>query len=161
ISGYKMDACTNAPIPGWNITLANATHTVSQLTGPDGKYEFCNLKPGLYNLTEENRAGYTAITVVSNPLNLNCINLTNQNFTNQKLLCISGKKINDCTGNGLSNWDVVVRNSSTGLVVGQNRTINGGAWQVCGLVPGNYSITETLRPNFINVTNLTQNVTLT
>ena len=47
-------------------------------------------------------------------------NLTNQNFTNQKLLCISGKKINACTGAGINNWEIIVRNSSTGIVAGQN-----------------------------------------
>jgi hypothetical protein len=100
ISGYKLDACTKTPIPGWNITLNNATHTVSMLTGPDGKYEFCNLKPGPYTLTEENRTGYRAISVVSNPLELNCSNLTNQNFTNSRLFCVSGRKVDDCTGAG-------------------------------------------------------------
>ena len=87
-------------------------------------------------------------------------NLTNQNFTNQKLLCISGKKINACTGAGINNWEIIVRNSSTGIVAGQNRTISGGGWIVCGLVPGEYQVSETLKTGWKNITNLTQNVTL-
>ena len=160
ISGYKLDACTKTPIPGWNITLNNATHTVSMLTGPDGRYEFCNLKPGLYNLTEENRTGYRAVSVVSNPLNLNCNNTTNQNFTNSRLFCISGRKVDDCTGAGLAGWQMTVRNASSGLIVGQNNTTSDGQWIVCDLLPGKYQVTETPQVGWKNLTNLTQNITL-
>ncbi|MDD1759132.1 MAG: choice-of-anchor E domain-containing protein, partial [Methanothrix sp.] len=160
ISGYKLDACTKTPIPGWNITLNNATHTVSMLTGPDGRYEFCNLKPGPYTLTEENRTGYRAISVVSNPLELNCSNLTNQNFTNSRLFCVSGRKVDDCTGAGLAGWQMTVRNASSGEIVGQNNTIIDGHWIVCDLLPGKYQVTETPQLGWKNLTNLTQNITL-
>ena len=36
----------------------------------------------------------------------------------------------------------------------------GGTWSVCSLAPGNYTVTETLKSGFKNITNLTQNVTL-
>ncbi len=164
ISGYKLDACNNTPLSGWNITLQNATSTISQLTGLDGKYEFCNLRPENYTITEELRPGYIAVSVVTNPVKLNCSNITGQNFTNHRLLCISGKKINHCTGNGLSGWTINVMNSS-GAIVGTSTTINTpvaqrGNWEVCGLLPGNYTVTETLKPGYLNITNLTQNVTL-
>jgi|WetSurMetagenome_2_1015567.scaffolds.fasta_scaffold32315_3 hypothetical protein len=113
ISGYKKDNCAGAPLQGWNITLENATKTVWQLTGADGKYEFCNLKPGDYTLTEEARSGYIAVEVVSNPVKLNCNDVTKQNFTNQKLYCISGYKIDDCTKLGLPGWTVTLTNGSS------------------------------------------------
>ena len=160
ISGYKLDDCTGAPLQGWNITLRNSTHNVSQLTNPDGKYQFCNLKPGDYTLTEEARPGYLAVKVVSNPVELNCSNVTNQNFSNQKLLCISGHKYNNCTRSPLPGWLIEVFNSSTGSKVGQNVTNDTGFWSVCNLVPGNYRVTETLKPNWKNVTALSQTVAL-
>ena len=159
ISGYKKDNCTGAPLSGWNITLQNATGATSQLTGPDGKYQFCNLKPGDYTITEEARAGYIPFSVVANPVTLNCSNITNQNFTNQKLLCINGTKINNCTKLGLDGWTITVRNS-TRAVVGSSLTTGGGKWQVCNLLPGSYTVTETLKPHWKNVTVLTQTVIL-
>ncbi len=159
ISGYKL-GCNNSPISGWNITLKNDTHTASMLTGPDGRYEFCNLLPGSYTLTEENRTGYKAVSVVSNPLELNCSNFTNQNFTNSQLFCIGGRKVDDCTGEGLSGWQITVKNASNGQIVGQNNSIGGGHWTVCELLPGEYQVTETLQTGWKNITNLTQNVTL-
>ena len=145
ISGYKKDNCTGAPLPGWNITLTNATHTVSQLTGPDGKYEFCILKPGDYTITEEVRAGYGAVTATSRNVTLNCSNITYQNFTNSRLFCIGGYKNNACTGEPLGGWRIDVYNASTGAYLGNDTTDSYGWWQVCGLPPGLYNATETVR----------------
>ena len=153
ISGYKKDNCTGAPLSGWNITLQNATGATSQLTGPDGKYQFCNLKPGDYTITEEARAGYIPFSVVANPVTLNCSNITNQNFTNQKLLCINGTKINNCTKLGLDGWTVIVKNSA-GVEVGRNITTGGGYWKVCDLAPDLYYASEILQPGWKNVTSL-------
>ena len=153
ISGYKKDNCTGAPLSGWNITLQNATGATSQLTGPDGKYQFCNLKPGDYTITEEARTGYIPFSVVANPVTLNCSNITNQNFTNQKLLCINGTKINNCTKLGLDGWTVIVKNSA-GVEVGRNITTGGGYWKVCDLAPDLYYASEILQPGWKNVTSL-------
>ncbi len=159
ISGYKVDGCTGEALPYWNISLTNGSYTKSILTGPDGKYKFCDLWPGDYELTEDLQDDWMAVNSPET-VSLDCEDATNQNFTNQKLLCISGKKINACTGNGLSGWDIIVKNSSTGLEVGRNRTITGGIWQVCGLVPGEYQVSEVLKSGYKNITNLTQNVPL-
>ncbi len=83
ISGYKIDGSTGAGLPGWNITLSNASGSVTTETGPDGKYEFCNLRPGSYSLTEEIVPGYLVVQRVFNPFTLSCSNITNKNFTNK------------------------------------------------------------------------------
>lgn len=83
ISGYKIDSSTGAGLPGWNITLTNASSSITAQTGPDGKYEFCNLLPGSYSLTEEIVPGYLVVQKVSNPFTLSCDNITNKNFTNK------------------------------------------------------------------------------
>ena len=81
------------------------------------------------------------------------------NFTNEQLLCISGTKLDNCTSLALDGWTILVKDS-TGATVGQNVTANGGKWQVCGLLPGKYTVSEVLKPNWKNVTALNQNVTL-
>ena len=94
----RLDNCTKAGIAGWLITLNNSSYNSSILTGSDGKYEFCDLVPGDYTLTEETKDGYISSGTVSLDVTLDCArNLTNQNFTNQALLCISGYKLDDCT----------------------------------------------------------------
>jgi len=162
LSGYKIDGCTGAGLPNWNITVSNATRQWDATTDGNGFWQICNLENNdSYTVCEVMKPGWaqTSSPVCYNET-LAGINITNLNFTNQKLYCISGKKINACTGNGLSKWDIIVRNSSTGLVVGQNKTIIGGTWIVCGLVPGEYQVNETLNSGYKNITNLTQNVTL-
>ena len=83
ISGYKINSSTGAGLPNWNITLTNASGSLTAKTGPSGKYEFCNLQPGSYSLTEEIVPGYLVVQKVTNPFTLTCANITNKNFTNK------------------------------------------------------------------------------
>ena len=93
ISGFKKDSCTGDGIEGWLITINNSTFINSLRTGPDGYYRFCDLIPGDYTLTEETPTGFISVTPIRLDVTLPCSgNLTNQNFTNQKLYCISGFK---------------------------------------------------------------------
>jgi uncharacterized repeat protein (TIGR01451 family) len=124
ISGYKINSSTGAGLEDWNITLRNDTASASKFTGPDGKYEFCNLKPGNYTLTEEVRPGYMEIDAVSNPVTLECNNITNQNFTNLWVIAsihlkkyTSGEDADNATGpyipvNGSVTWRYAVTSDS-------------------------------------------------
>lgn len=91
ISGYKLDGSTGAGLPGWNITLTNASGSITAQTGPDGRYEFCNLRPGSYSLTEEIVPGYLVVQRVFNPFPLGCENITNKNFTNKFVPSLCGE----------------------------------------------------------------------
>ena len=91
------------------------------------------LGTGRLTLTESLRSGYIAVKVVSNPVKLNCSNVTNQNFTNQKLYCISGYKLDDCTKTGIAGWRITLNNSTYSTSV---NTGTGGKYEFCSLVPG-------------------------
>ena len=95
VSGYKLDACNGTGIAGWQITLNNSSFTDTRTTDINGKYEFCRLAPGTYNLTEALQPDWIKISAPT-AVTINCTNITNQNFTNQKLLCISGYKKDAC-----------------------------------------------------------------
>ncbi len=141
ISGYKLDECSKAGIEDWLITLNNSSYTTSNLTGSDGKYEFCNLVPGRYTLTEETKDGYISSGTISLDVTLPCgSNLTDRNFTNQALLCISGHKMNTCGQFNLSNWTIVLTNSLGGAM--SALTNDTGYYQFCGLAPGIYNLSE-------------------
>ena len=140
ISGYKLDDCTKTGIAGWLVTINNSTYTTSVNTGSDGRYEFCRLVPGAYTITEETKSGYISKSPVKISATLLCTgNLTNQNFTNQKLYCMSGYKLDDCTKTGIAGWLVTINNSTYTTSV---NTGTDGKYEFCSLVPGAYTITE-------------------
>jgi hypothetical protein len=157
ISGCKLDSCAKAGLSGWNITLTNATHNLTRQTGADGKYEFCNLKPGDYTITEEIGSGYVPMDEVSIDIELNCTNLSGQNFTNQKLLCISGYKLDDCTDRGIAGWNVTINNST---FRDDTQTDSTGRYEFCGLVPGNYTLTEDTPDGYISAGQVSIDATL-
>jgi large repetitive protein len=149
ISGYKIDDCTKAGLPGWTVTLTNGTYTVSQTTDGTGKYQFCGLMPGAYTVRETVKSGCAAPTSPVLNLTLPCnANLTNQNFTNSKKLCISGYKIDDCTKAGLPGWTIVVSNDTDRWPI---LTDKDGFWEKCNLTPGNYTICEDLQSGWTQV----------
>jgi hypothetical protein len=93
ISGYKIND-TNGNglwdsgeqgIHGWNITLKNATGAVMSTasTNPQGYYEFTNLLPGSYNVSEEDKVGWMHTNASFKLVTLADKDLTNLNFTNR------------------------------------------------------------------------------
>jgi hypothetical protein len=93
LSGYKIND-TNGNglwdsgeqgIHGWNITLKNATGAVMSTasTSPQGYYEFTNLLPGSYNVSEEDKAGWMHTNASFKQVTLADKDLTNLNFTNR------------------------------------------------------------------------------
>ncbi|MBC2747878.1 MAG: PQQ-binding-like beta-propeller repeat protein [ANME-2 cluster archaeon] len=93
LSGYKIND-TNGNglwnpgeqgIQGWNITLKNATSVVvsTASTNQQGYYEFTNLLPGSYNVSEEDKAGWMHTNASFKQVTLADKYLTNLNFTNR------------------------------------------------------------------------------
>ncbi|HUM80929.1 MAG TPA: NosD domain-containing protein, partial [Methanothrix sp.] len=103
ISGYKVDGCTDEGIADWEIILkdSNGDEVNRTTTNETGYYEFCDLDPGKYNLSEPLKPGWKA---GSSPgtVTLDCENVINQNFTNFGLVCISGYKVDGCTDEGIA-----------------------------------------------------------
>ncbi len=93
LSGYKIiDTNGNGlwnpgeqGIHGWNITLKNATGAVvsTASTSPQGYYEFTNLIPGSYNVSEEDKAGWIHTNASFRLVTLADKDLINLNFTNR------------------------------------------------------------------------------
>jgi len=151
INGTKFDDCTGEGLEGWIITLTKPDGSiVTDTTDEDGDYSFCGLMPGDYTVTETVEDGWTNVTQVSIPVTLNCENVTGQDFTNQKLLCINGTKTRLCDGTGVSGWTITLTNSSG--VVGTDITDENGDYSFCGLMPGEYSVSEATAANWVEVT---------
>jgi protocatechuate 3,4-dioxygenase beta subunit len=162
IEGYKIDNCTGRGYPdGWNISVKNATAVVvaNVTTDANGHYKVCGLLPGNYTVCEVLQPGWTNLTALCTPANITNANLTNVNFTNTRLLCISGYKRQTETGLGLSDWNVTVSNQSG--PVAKVKTNATGYYQVCNLVPGNYTVCEELRSGWMNITPICVDIVLT
>src|SRR5512139_455387 len=159
INGTKIDDCTGEGLNGWTITLTKPDGSTSTAkTADGGKYSFCGLMPGTYKVEETVEAGWMNVTPTSRTVTLDCLNVTGQDFTNQKLLCINGTKIDDCTGEGLNGWTITLTkpDGSTSTA----KTADGGKYSFCGLMPGTYKVEETVEAGWMNVTPTSRTVTL-
>ncbi|MCK4731440.1 MAG: hypothetical protein KAT65_03185 [Methanophagales archaeon] len=134
-------------LPGWTINVTNSAGVEWTTTTNDtGYWQVCGLAPGNYTVCEVPQTGWTAVEPESGCRNvtLDGVNQPNINFTNVKteLTCISGYKRNE-SNVGLKGWTIKVTNGTGGEWTAiTNET---GYWQICGLEPGDYVVTEVLK----------------
>lgn len=149
LSGYKIDACIRQPLSGWTITVNNSTDSWSKETDADGFWEICNLEDGTYTVCEELKPGWTQVDLACRTVTLAGFNMTDINFTNQELYCISGYKINSSNGAGLAGWNIILTNASGSLMI---QTGTDGRYEFCNLLPGSYTVCKELKDGWKNIT---------
>jgi uncharacterized repeat protein (TIGR01451 family) len=163
----------------YNITVCNIGKlTVNNVTVNDPKLEIdndafgtlapgnCSSKEFNYTVTQDDcTTGWINNTVEVNGTDHCGNNLRATDYWNVTVVCtykycISGQKMNE-TENGLANWTINVKNS-TGAIIATAKTDTNGYWQVCGLVPGNYTVCEVLQQGWklFDFGSVCQNVTL-
>jgi hypothetical protein len=69
---------------------------------------------------------------------------------NIRLLCIEGRKVDDCTGEGLPGWRIDISNPNGGAYV--TYTNGTGYFKFCNLVPGTWTVCEQVINGWRNVT---------
>ncbi|HPT18622.1 MAG TPA: SdrD B-like domain-containing protein [Methanothrix sp.] len=149
ISGYKLDNCDKKGILGWNIILAKPDgSTEAATTNETGYYEFCGLLPGYYSLSEEHRDGWTTVSSPGS-ITLSCSNSVHNDFVNQALFCITGRKLDNCDGSGLYGWDITLTKPDGSTAIAT--TNETGYYEFCGLLPGVYSLSEEHRDGWTAV----------
>jgi protocatechuate 3,4-dioxygenase beta subunit len=171
ISGFKIND-TNGNgvwdagemgIENWNIKLLNDTGVklANTSTNASGFYQFMNIFPGKYNVTEEMKDGFTPTNATTKAIIVENMDVMNVNFTNQatvtpqQTFTISGFKINDTNGNGvwdagemgIENWNIKLLND-TGVKLANTSTNAQGFYQFMKIFPGNYNIAEETRAGF-------------
>ena len=141
LSGFKKDRCTGLPLSGWKITVSNTTQQWNATTNASGFWQVCQLENDTYNVCEILQPGWCQTDAEAcHMVTLAGINITNINFTNQRLSCISGHKKNTCGQSNLSNWTIILSNSKMGAMSAE--TNETGYYQFCGLPPGVYNLSE-------------------
>lgn len=150
LSGYKFDECTGQPLSGWTVTVNNSTDSWSNDTDADGFWEICNLEDGTYTVCEELKPGWTQIAPDGcHTVTLAGANISDINFTNQQLYCISGYKINASSGLGLAGWNITLINTSGSVM---KKTGPDGRYEFCNLLPGSYTVCEEQKDGWKNTT---------
>jgi hypothetical protein len=150
ISGSKVNACTNEGLPGWTIELKKDGAVIdSKQTGPDGSYQFCDLLPGDYEVCETPQAGWKPVGPTCIPLPQQDETIEGVDFANEPPFCISGYKINDATGLGLSGWTIELKKD--GAVIDSKQTGPDGYYEFCGLFSGIYTVCEVLQKDWTAV----------
>jgi uncharacterized repeat protein (TIGR01451 family) len=152
ISGCKIDSITGAGLANWTISLkkGNDDETLNTTTNETGYYQFCGLPPASYTICEVGQEGWTSSGEACRSAILNCSNLSGIDFSATHSLCIEGRKINNCTGEGLSNWTVGICNASGGCYAA--KTNETGYFSFCNLTPGVWQVCESVESGWMNLT---------
>ncbi|MBE3045865.1 hypothetical protein IMZ48_25640, partial [Candidatus Bathyarchaeota archaeon] len=182
VDGYKYEDMNgnsvydndDVPIQGWTIYLAITTGIVETPDGPisaimllavtttdaNGHYQFCGLGPGLYVVSEEQRAGWTATSPTSETVNMTSgAHIRIHDFLNYELGSICGWKFEDLNSNGIwdngepaiEGWGVeLIKNGDpTGRLTW---TDENGSFCFTGLLADKYAIWEESRPGWTPTT---------
>jgi uncharacterized surface anchored protein len=161
IEGSKTNGLTGAGIPGWEICLTKPDGSeVCKVTDANGDYSFCELEPGVYEVCEEIRDGWTPAGPTCVTVTLDCENVV-VDFENEEEidLCINGSKTNFCTGAGIPGWEICLTNSAGNTVC--TTTDANGDYSFCDLDPGTYTVCETPQAGWKPVEPTCTTVTLT
>ena len=160
LSGYKINASDNKGIPGWNITITKGSVQTTTSTDPTGYYEFADLINGTYSVTEEQRQGWVNVTPTTQVITINGQDNLSVNFRNQPrtyTFSISGYMINTNNNTGIAGWNITITNGSAQTIKSTN---GAGYYEFINLVNGTYTIFEELKPEWVNVTPLSLNRTI-
>ncbi len=162
----------DTPLANWTINLANSSGPVgTQNTDANGFFQFSNLVPGNYTISEIVQPGYVNTSAKTLNVTLSSgqvLNVTNSfgAFGNVQLATIEGLKYNDTNGNGtydpgeqgLPNWTINL--SQNNVVINSALTDATGFFQFTNLTPGVYNVSEVLQPGFNSTNATTISVTL-
>ena len=152
ISGHKKNTCGGFNLSNWTIVLTNSLGgAISALTNETGYYQFCSLPPGIYNLSEESKEGWSPVSAPEQ-VTLNCSNISGMDFVNSEC-CGSSLKINKTADFGPSpvnpaginqaiNYTIIVENTGNETLYQVNVTDDklGLREQIASLLPGEFKI---------------------
>ena len=141
-------------LAAWRVRLSG-TKTDSTLTDGSGNYSFTNLIAGNYTVTEALQAGWHESRPASGSYSISISGgnqVTGKDFGNFRYGSIAGLKFNDQNTNGIkdggepgiANWVLHL----TGPVTISAVTDLNGNYSFVNLVPGSYSVSESLRTDW-------------
>jgi sarcosine oxidase gamma subunit len=162
VSGHKFNdilgdgpSKDDLPLQGWVIHLTQGNVSLNATTDANGSYEFDNVGPGTYTLSEDLKSGWQQTYAPSAPITAQSgQDVSNQDFGNFQLITISGHKFNDVDDKPLTKGDDV---PLAGWVIHLNNdettqtatTDVNGFYHFDNLGPGTYTLSEDLQTGWI------------
>ncbi|NOZ72587.1 MAG: PQQ-binding-like beta-propeller repeat protein, partial [Chloroflexi bacterium] len=148
-------------LAGITVTLANNTDTLITNTAADGTYQFVDVWPGNWTLTESTSAAYFSTTPDVYTLTLLSGEAISQDFGDAAYNTLAGIVYEDYDGNGVRDPG---ENGVSGVTVAlsgsdyQSQAVNlsvqtdaNGAYSFAQLLPGDYTLLETDLSGYLSV----------
>ncbi len=161
LEGDGVMSSGEPPLGGWIVRLLRGSVQVDSIeTGIDGTYLFNELTPGVYSVHIQQQSGWLLTVPVSGEYASmtigNDIHFTGLDFGNYRAGTISGivyydrnaNGIFDSGENGLSGWTIqadAVTPANSQTVV----TLSGGSYSFNALRPDTYTLSLTMKPNWL------------
>ncbi len=141
-------------LAGWVIRLTGATSDTFE-TDAKGTYQFMNVVPGEYTVSEDQRAGWKQTAPATGTYSLTVHSgdfIDNIDFGNIPLGIVAGTKFEDANGDsiwnnnerGLPGWIIHL----VGPIMRDTITDSKGHYSFSYLVPGNYEVSEEPQPGW-------------
>ena len=168
ISGHKYwdkngdgvrDLIEDQPLKNWTVQVRNESGwlVANATTDDNGYWEVCNLVAGEYNISEVVEAGWKPTDPPGghyDPFAIND-NVTNLDFLNTGIFCISGYKYWDKDGDGvidpeddpIGDWVIFIDEDGDRRADPREPVTTAGGdgfWEICNLPPGTYVVCEEL-----------------
>ena len=158
------DGVGDEPIEGVVITLLDEDGNVVAMdtTDANGDYEFEDVTPGIYTVTEMDLDGFTSVSDVdggdpnSIEVTVNSgMSVSDQDFVDEQPGSISGIVQEDTDNDDLGDTPIegviVTLLDDMGNVVATDTTDAAGMYEFTDVTPGEYTVTETNPMDFISV----------
>ncbi|MFA6373296.1 MAG: SdrD B-like domain-containing protein, partial [Methanothrix sp.] len=156
-NGQKED--DEPPLLGWEIQLKDSSNkmlqtvTTSSEPGKEGVYEFVDLQPGTYKVSEIQKPGWarTFPQDQNHVVTLDKMGADSINFGNLIASGFSGMKFEDRNGNGakdsgepgLASWTIKLMKD--GKEVARRETAADGTYSFADIAPGSYTVEEVVQ----------------
>ena len=151
LGGLLPEEFSNEPgMMDWRIKIKGPNGEYGATTEPGGWYEFDELEPGEYTLTEEPQVGWvqTGPKSGSYKVTIQTDDRDDLDFGNRGALSINGTKFNDINGNkirdanesGVDQWPIVL--SRPDGTPDKTLTDSKGEYKFENLEPGSYEVSE-------------------
>ncbi len=174
INGNGVQDAGEPGLPGVTINLLDNTNAVIATTASaaDGTYVFAGIVTGNYTVVETDPAGFVSTTPNTVAVNVTAGGTAPADFGDAQTApatgSVTGRVFNDINGNGVQDEGepalpgvTINLLDNANAVIATTTTDGNGNYVFVNLLPGQYTVSQTVPPGFVGTTNTVVSVTVT